>query len=114
ARGALARVALRLHAARVRFLVPLVVLLVLVETVERAAAGAHEAADRRALAGPLAAAGHRAARGSDRGTDDRTDRGVLHHLGRLVLLADLPGGVPVTRVDDVLRRPRRSLRHPRR
>src|SRR2546428_8302435 len=67
----------RAHAARVRGPIALVVLLVLVETVDRAAAGAADATAGRALAAALAAAGDRSARGTDRGADNRPDRAVL-------------------------------------
>src|SRR2546426_7071853 len=103
----------RAHAARVRGPIALVVLLVLVETVERAAAGADDATDGRALAGALAAAGDRAARGTDRGADDRPDRAVLDDFHRLVLRAGLARRVLVARVDRALARRGGRARHPR-
>src|SRR5262245_49361718 len=80
----LRRIATRAHAARVRGAITLVVLLVLVEAIERAAAGAHDAADGRALARAPAAAGDASTRGAYRGADDRPDGAVLHDLHRLV------------------------------
>src|SRR5881296_3686665 len=103
----------RAHAARVRGAIALVVLLVLVETVERAAAGADDATDGRALAGALAAAGDRAARGTDRRADNRPDRAVLDDFHRLVLRAGLARRVLVARVDRALARRGGSARHPR-
>src|SRR3989441_10529747 len=105
--------ATRAHAARVRGPIALVVLLVLVETVERAAAGADDATDGRALAGALAAAGDRAARGTDRGADDRPDRAVLDDFHRLVLRAGLARRVLVARVDRALARRGGRARPPR-
>src|SRR5436309_8050848 len=93
--------ATRAHAARVRGPIALVVLLVLVETVERAAAGADDATDDRALACPLAAAGDRAA------------RAVLDDFHRLVLRAGLARRVLVARVDRALARHGGSARHTR-
>src|SRR2546426_191847 len=103
----------RAHAARVRGPIALVVLLVLVETVERAAAGADDATDGRALAGALAAAGDRATRGTDRGADDRPDRAVLDDFHRLVLRAGLARRVLVARVDRALARRGGRARHAR-
>src|SRR2546425_846088 len=104
--GSSCRIAARAHAARIRRSVVLVVLLFFVEPVERAGSGAHDAADRGALARALPASGHRATRGADGRADHRPDRGVLHDLLRIVLLADLRGGVPIAGVDGLLWRDR--------
>src|SRR5262245_58235542 len=104
----------RAHAARIRRAIALVVLLVLVEAVERAAAGADDAADGRALARPLTAAGDRATGRAHRRADDRADRAVLHDLHRLVLRARLARRVLVAGIDGALsgdgRRARRASR----
>src|SRR5438105_6312774 len=100
----------RAHAAGVRGSIALVVLLVLVEAVERAAARADDAADGRALAGALTASGDRAARGPNRRADDRADRAVLHDFHRLVLRAGLARRVLVARRDRALARRRRHAR----
>src|SRR5439155_916743 len=71
------------------------------------------AADSRALAGALTAAGDRAARGPDRRADDRTDRAVLHDFHRLVLRAGLTRRVLVACCDRALARRRRYARDAR-
>src|SRR5207237_7761567 len=85
----LARVASRAHAARVRVAIVLVVLLVLVQPVERATARAHEAPDGRALAGPRAAAGDGATRRAEGCAGNRADGAVLDRVDRLVPLPRL-------------------------
>src|SRR5438034_9538701 len=79
----LARVALRLHAPDIRGAIRLVVLLVVVDPVERAGAGADPAADERALT----AARDRAAERADRRAAEGADAGVLRGVGALVVLA---------------------------
>src|SRR6266850_1322198 len=94
----LARIASRAHAARVRVAIVLVVLLVLVQPVERAAAGTHEAADGRAFAGPGAAAGDGTTRRAERRARDRAYRAVLDRVNRLVPLSRLRGCVLIARL----------------
>src|SRR5207248_9624070 len=96
-------VAPRAEATPVSGAVRLVVLLILVETVERPGAGADHAPDPSALAGALAASRDGAARRADRGAHDRADGRVLHRLRRLVTLAHLGRRVTVAGVDHVLR-----------
>src|SRR5215813_3191730 len=103
----LRRIATRAHAARVRGAITLVVLLVLVESVERAAA------DGRALARALAAAGDGATRGADRRAHDRADGAVLHDLHGLVPGARLARRVLVTGFDGARGRHRRGAGHAR-
>src|SRR5439155_16530262 len=74
-------VALGLHATRVRIAEELVVLLVVPDAVQRAAAGADQAADERALA----AAGDGSAGCADRGAAERADPGILADLDELAL-----------------------------
>src|SRR2546422_319212 len=95
----------------VRPALPLVLLLRLVEAVERAPPRAQHAPDRGALARALATARDRAAGGADGRARHRADHGVLRDLHRLVLLPRLRGRVPVAGVDRLLRRhARRGLR----
>src|SRR5262249_32519708 len=76
-----------LHAAGVRGLRLLVVLVNVVETVERSAYGPDETTDRGPFARALAAACYRAAGRPDRCTANASDGDVLHHFDRFVALA---------------------------
>src|SRR2546425_580158 len=88
-RHALARVALRLHASGIRGAVRCVVLLVVVDPVGRAGAGADAAADERALARALTAARDGAAERADRRAAEGADAGVLRGVDDLVVLTPL-------------------------
>src|SRR5262245_58115539 len=78
------RVAASVHARGVRLAESLVILLVVPDAIERAATGAHQAADQRALAGPLATASDGAPGRADGGAAERADAGVLTHVQSLV------------------------------
>src|SRR5262249_13599613 len=100
-----AAIAVRGHAPRVGRTVRFVVLLVLVQPVERAPAGAGDAADRRALAGAFPAACDRSTGGADSRAYQRADGRVLHYLSSFVAAADLRGS------DSIAVRDRRLCRN---
>src|SRR5947208_8632748 len=112
----LAGVAARAHAGPVGIAVALVVLLVLVQAVERPGAGANQAADGRALAGALAAIGDRSAAGAHRGTEQRAEARILDGVDLLVAASALLGRVLIAGFDGGLQRwlSRRRAHHPRR
>src|SRR4029453_6291699 len=96
------------HAGGVRFAETLVVLLVVPDAVERAAAGAHQAADQRAFAGALATPRDGATGCADRGAPECTDAGCLAHVQDVVgafarRVAGLGRRLLVTRVHRLLR-----------
>ena len=80
----------------------LVVLLALVEAVQRAAGRADHASDRRAFARALPATGDPASGGADGGAGHGADQCVRHGLLRLAAVTDLLGRVPVARVNRLL------------
>src|SRR5215831_16414904 len=80
----LADVTVRAHAGCVRLAILLVVLTVLVEPVERAAARADQAANGRTLAGARASAGDRSAGRAHHRARDRANGAFLHGVHGLV------------------------------
>src|SRR5439155_5843999 len=85
----LAGVAARAHAGPVGIAVALVMLLVLIQAVERPGSGANQAADGRALAGALATIGDRSAAGAHRGTEQRAEARILDGVDLLVAASAL-------------------------
>src|SRR5262249_18025907 len=112
----LAGVAARAHAGPVGFAIALVVLLVLVQAVERPVAGANQAADGRALTGALATIRDRSAAGADRGTDQSAQARILHGVDLLVAVSALLSRVLIAGFDGGLQRrlTGRRAHHPRR
>src|SRR5213594_4355754 len=100
----LAGVAARAHAGPVGFAVALVVLLVLVQAVERSGAGADQAADGRALTGALATIRDRPAAGAHGGTQQSAEARILHGVDRLVATSALLGRVLIAGFDGGLQR----------
>src|SRR3989442_13022331 len=103
----LSRVAVRLHAAGVGGLSLLIILVDVVQTIQRPTHGPDEAPDRGASPGALAASRYSASCRPDGCTPHASDGGVLHHPDGLVPLTRRRGCVFVTRVDCALGRDRR-------
>src|SRR5262245_21953889 len=106
----LADVAVRAHAGCVRLAILFVVLAVLVEPVERAAARADQAADGRTLAGARASAGDRSAGRAYHRASDRANGAILHGVHGLVTAWHPRGCLLVARGYDGLRGDRRRRR----
>src|SRR5262249_59649620 len=100
----LAGVAARAHAGPVGFAIALVVLLVLVQAVERAGARADQAADGRALTGALATIRDRSAAGADCDTDQSPNARILHGVDLLVAVSALRAPVLIAGLAPALSR----------
>src|SRR5713101_134026 len=94
---------MRLHAARVGGLGLLVILMDVVQAIQRSTNGPNKPSDRRTRSGASAAARDGASCRADGRTPDASDSGVLHHPDGLVPLTRRRGCVFVTRLDCGLR-----------
>src|SRR5215510_13715056 len=103
----LADVTVRAHAGCVRLAILLVVLAVLAEPVERAAARADQAANGRTLAGARASAGDRSAGRAYHRARDRAKGAIFYSVHGLVTARDPRGCLLIARGDDGLRGYRR-------
>src|SRR5262245_27410698 len=109
-RPPLAGVAACTHARRIRIPVPLVMALVLVEPVERAATRTDHAADGCTLTRTFPSACYGASRGTEDSAGHGPDPGILHRVHGLVALSRLSSSLLVARLDGGVRRHGRRRR----
>src|SRR6266852_6309780 len=95
---------MRLHAARVGSLGLLVILMDVVQAIQRPTHGPNKPSDRRTRSGASAASRDGASCGADGRTPDASDGGVLHHPDGLVPLTGRCRRILVTFLDGRLRR----------